>query len=128
MNKEFNSIPIYEINNKTYIKSKLKEFGDTAKTYFYGNKIPKQKTPYKCLSMIMLESFLRIKEYCYHPQTFLEQCKHDVNNIKRSRCIDYDFDKSSSDQSDNVPDSETYSEPDSCGDDNKCSRSSKKPY
>ena len=33
--------------------------------------------------MIMLESILRIKEYCYHPQIFLEECKHDVNNIKR---------------------------------------------
>ena len=37
------------------------------KTYFYGNKVPKVKTQYKCLSQIRVESFPRTNEPKYHP-------------------------------------------------------------
>ena len=117
MNKEFTIKPTYELNNN-YIKSKIREFRDIITTDFLKNKIPKEKTPYKCLSLIKLESILRIKKnYCYS-QIFLEECKYGVKNIKRNSRIDCDFEKSSSDQSDNEADSETDSDPDINPDDN----------
>ena len=77
-------------------------------TNFNNNKIPKENTPYKCLSLIMLECVIRTeRDYCY-PQTLLEECKYEVKI--RNKCIDFDFDKSSSDQSDSDPDSETDGE------------------
>ena len=61
MNIEFTIKPTYELNNN-YIKSKIREFRDIITTDFLKNKIPKEKTPYKCLSLIKLESILRIKK------------------------------------------------------------------
>ena len=46
-NKEFTKGPTYETdNNNTYIKSKIKEYGDWA-TYFHNKKLPKVKTQHK---------------------------------------------------------------------------------
>ena len=63
------------------------------KTDFHNDKIPKEKTPYKCLSLIKLESILRTKESYYYSQTFLEECGYDEKIIKRNRHIDCDFQK-----------------------------------
>ena len=102
MKIEFNRGPAYEDNNNNkYMKSKIKEFGDRIETNFHNDKIPKEKIPYKCLSLIMLESVFRTKEDYYYPQTFLEECNHKIKDIKRIKRIDYYFDKNSSDESDN---------------------------
>ena len=103
MNQEFTTGSTYKNDhNNTYIKSKIKEFGDMMET---NNKVPKVKTPDKCLSLIKLESILRTKGNSYFLQVFLEECNYDVKEIKRNRQIDYDFEKSSSDESHNKPDS-----------------------
>ena len=72
--------------------------------------MPKQNVPYKCLSLIMLKSVSRVNKK-YYPQTFLEECKYGVKN-NRNKYIDYDFDTSSSDESDSEPDSESDNESD----------------
>ena len=126
MNKEFDREPTYEDNsNNKYMKSKIKEFRDRIDTNFYNKKIPKEKIPYKFLSLIMLESVFRTKEDCYYPQTFLEECNCKIKDIQKIKRIDYYFDKNSSDESDNEPDSETVSEPDNESD-NESEKSSKK--
>ena len=40
-----------------------------------SKKIPEEKIPCKCLSIVMLDSVLYAYEK-YHPQTFFEECKH----------------------------------------------------
>ena len=44
-------------------------------------KIPEEKVPHKCLSIIILDSVIYAYEK-YHPQTFLEECKHVKEKIK----------------------------------------------
>ena len=57
--KEFDSEPVYGDSDK-YIKTKIKSYGDKAGTNFHGEKIPKENTSYKFLSLIMLHSFIKV--------------------------------------------------------------------
>ena len=62
--------------------------------------MPKEKTPCKCLSIIMLDSVIRaIKKY--YPQTLLEECKYEQEKIKMENFIDDDLEKSGSDSDSN---------------------------
>ena len=54
---------------------------ETINTHFQGKKIPKENTQYKCLSLILLDSFIKVGEK-YHPQTLLEDCKHELKKNK----------------------------------------------
>ena len=42
-------------------------------TNFQGKKVPKENASYKCLSLIMLKSVIRVNKK-YYPQTLLEEC------------------------------------------------------
>ena len=44
-------------------------------TNFHNKKIPKEKAPCKCLSIIMLHSVIKANKK-YYPQTLLEKCKY----------------------------------------------------
>ena len=55
---EFDSKPVYGDDNK-YLKTKTKIFNDSVNTNFQSKKIPKEKVPCKCLSIIMLDSVIR---------------------------------------------------------------------
>ena len=90
------------------MKTKIKEIGNKVCTYFYGKEMPKN-IPFKCLSAIMVDSVIRINSKCY-TETLLEERKYKIKNYKIKGPTDYDFDKSSFDESDNEPDSETDSE------------------
>ena len=69
MNKEFDSEPVYGDNDK-YIKTKIKSYGDKVNTNFQGNNIPKENASYKCFSLIMLDSIIRLSKKFY-PRTLL---------------------------------------------------------
>ena len=77
-------------------------------TNFYdkkmSKKMPKEKIPHKCLSMIILDSILYVNEK-YHHQIFLEECKYAKENINTKNYIDKEL-KSESD-SDSVSDSDS---------------------
>ena len=73
MNIEFDSEPVYGDNDK-YIKTKIKSYGDKVNTNFQGKKVPKENASYKCLSLIIVDSVIRINKK-YYPQTLLEECK-----------------------------------------------------
>ena len=62
--KESDSDPVYG-NNDKYIKTKK------VNTNFQGKKVPIENASYKCLSLIMLDSVIRVNKK-YHPQTLLE--------------------------------------------------------
>ena len=80
MNIEFDSEPVYGDNDK-YIKAKIKSYGDKVNTNFQGKKIPKENASYKCLSLVMLDSVIRVSKK-YYPQTLLEECEYQIKRIK----------------------------------------------
>ena len=57
---EFDSKPVYGDNDK-YIKTKIKIYGGSVNANFQGNKMPKEKAPCKSLSIIMLDSVVKVK-------------------------------------------------------------------
>ena len=115
MNIEFDSEPVYGDNDK-YIKTKIKSYGDKVNTNFQGKKVPKENASYKCLSLIMLDSVIRVNKK-YYPQTLLEECKYEMKTTKMENFINDDLEPSSSDNetdsdSDNDTDNESDNETD----------------
>ena len=101
---EFDSEPVYCDNDK-YIKTKIKIYAGSMITNFQNKKIPKEKGPCKCLSIIMLDSVIKAKKK-YYPQTLLEECKYEREKIKIENLIDDDLEKSSSDESNSISDND----------------------
>ena len=101
---EFDSKPVYG-NDDKYIKTKIKIYNNSMFTNFQGKKMPKEKVPCKCLSIIMLDSVIKAKKK-YYPQTLLEECKYEQEKIKMENLIDDDLEKSSSDESDSESDND----------------------
>ena len=65
----FESKLIYRDDDK-YIKTKIKIYADSMVTNFHSKKMPKEKSPCKWLSIIILDSVIKAKKK-YYPQTFL---------------------------------------------------------
>ena len=101
---EFDSVPVYGDNDK-YIKTKIKMYEDKVNTKFQGKKVPKENVSYKCLSLIMLDSVIRVNEK-YYPQALLEECKYVIRKNKMENLINDDLDLSSSDESDSESDND----------------------
>ena len=96
---DFESKPVYG-NDDKYIKAKIKTYMDNMITNFDNKKLTKEKSPCKCLSIIMLESVITANEkYC--SQTFLEECKYVQEKIKTDNYIDEDLEKNESDRDSN---------------------------
>ena len=111
MNIEFDSDPVYGDNDK-YIKTKIKMYDDRVNTNFQGKKVPKENASYKYLSLIVLDSVIRVNKK-YYPQTLLEECKYVIRKNKMENLINDGLDLSSYDGSDNESDNESDSESDS---------------
>ena len=111
MNVEFDSDPVYGDVDK-YIKTKIKLCGNKVNTNFQGKKLPKENASYKCLSLIMLDSAIRVNKE-YYPQTLLDECKYVIKKKKMENLINDDLDLSSSDESDNETGNKTDNESDS---------------
>ena len=107
MNIEFDSEPVYDDNDK-YVKTKIKMYEDRVNTNFQGKKVPNENASYKCLSVIMSESVVRVNKK-YYPQTFLEECKCVIRKNKMENLIKDDLDLSLSDESDSESDNESDS-------------------
>ena len=99
MNINFESRPVYGDNDK-YIKTKIKVYADSIITNFHKNKIPKEKAPCKCLSIIMLDSVIK-RNKNYYPQILLDECKYVQEKVKTENFIDEDLEKSESDSDSN---------------------------
>ena len=92
----FESKPVYGEDDE-YIKKKY--------IYIYiwwqcDYKLPKEKSSFKCLSIIILDSVMKANKK-YYPQTFLEECKYVQEKIKTENYIDDDLGKSESDSESN---------------------------
>ena len=61
--------------------------------------MPKENASYKCWSLIVLESVIRVNKK-YYLQTLLEKYIHEIKKTKMENLINDDLDSSSSDKSD----------------------------
>ena len=89
MNIEFDSQPVYGDGDK-YIMTKIKTYGDRVNTNFQGKKVPKENASYKCSSLIMLDSVVRVNKK-YYPQILLEECKYVIRKNKMENLINNDL-------------------------------------
>ena len=96
MKIDFESKPVYSDDDK-YIKTKIKIYADSVITNFHNKKMPKEKAPCKCLSIIMLDSVTKANQK-YYPQTLLEECKYVQEEIKTENYIDEELDSNSNDE------------------------------
>ena len=110
LNIEFDSEPVYGDVDK-YIKTKIKMFEDRVNTNFQGKKVPQDNASYKCLSLIMLDSVIRVNKK-YYPQTLLEERKYVIRKNKMENLINNHLNFSSSDESDNENGNESDNESD----------------
>ena len=97
MDIDFNTKSTYG-NNDKYIKTKIKTYKNNITTNFYNKKgskkVPEEKIPHKCLSIIILDSVIYVYEkYC--PQTFWEECKYAKEKIKTNNYIDTELESES---------------------------------
>ena len=103
MSIDFDSKTTYG-NDYKYIKTKIKTYEDSITTNFYNKKgskkIPEEKIPHKCLSIIILDSVIYAYEK-YYPQIFLEECKYAKENIKTKNYIDKELKSESDTDTDN---------------------------
>ena len=90
---DFESKPVYGDDDK-YIKTKIKIYAGSVITHFQSKKMPKEKAPCKCLSIIMLDSVIKANKK-YYPQTLLEECKYVQEKIKTENYIDEDLESDS---------------------------------
>ena len=106
VNKKFDSDPIY--NNK-YINTKIRSYNNDIRTNFRNidnknNKLPEKNKPYKCVSLISLDSIIKINKK-YYPQTVLQECVYKLMNKKVENIIT-NINLDSSSESDNELDYE----------------------
>ena len=80
MNMKFDSKANYGDSEKC-IKTKIKSNGDKINTNFQSKKVRKENASYKCLSLIILDSVIKVIKM-YYPQTLLEECKYETKRIK----------------------------------------------
>ena len=96
---KFNSEPVSGDNDK-YKKTKIKIYDGNTNTNFQGKKVPQENASYKCLSLIMLDSIVKIMKK-YYLQTHLEECKYEIRRTKMENLINDELEASLSDDSDN---------------------------
>ena len=108
---EFDTKPVCGDNDK-YIKTKIKIYGGSVNTNFQDKKMPKKKAPCKSLSIIMLDSVVKVKKKHY-PQTLLQECKYEPKKLKMENLIDDDLEKSSPNESDSETDNDSNDETES---------------
>ena len=109
MRIDFESKPVYGDDDK-YIKTKIKIYAGSMITNFHNKKMPKEKAPCKCLSIIMLDSVIKANKK-YYPQTLLQESKYVQEKIKIENLIDDDLEKSeSNDETESDIDNDEYDE------------------
>ena len=106
INKKFDSDPVY--NNK-YINTKVRSCNNDIKTNFRdidnkNNRLPEKNKPYRCITLISLDSFIKINKK-YYPQTLLQKYVYKLINKKAENIIT-DINLDSSSESDNESDYE----------------------
>ena len=71
-----------KLHNDKCIKTQIKIYNNRINKNFQGNKIPNNNECCACLSVILLDSVVKIDNN-YYPITFLEQSKYAVKKKKK---------------------------------------------
>ena len=95
MRIDFESKLSYGYDDKN-INTKIKTHADSIITNFHNKKMPKEKIPCKCISIIMLDSVIETDEK-YYLQRFLEECKYVQEKVKFENYINEELDSDSND-------------------------------
>ena len=102
---EFDSELVYG-DIDSYIKTKIKMYDNKVNTSFQDKKVPENDLSYNCLSLIMLNSVVKVGKK-YYPQAFLEECKYVKRKNRMINYIEDDIDITSSHEDDGF-----FTEPD----------------
>ena len=106
---DFSTKTTYGDDDDKYIKTKIKTYKDSITTNFYNKngskKIPEEKVPHKCLSIIILDSIIYAYEK-YYSQVFLEECKYTKENIKTKNYINEELNSKSDSDADTNTDND----------------------
>ena len=89
--KKYDSKPIY---NEKYLKAKIKSYNRKINTNFHNDKIPREGSPFVCLSVTFIDSVFRTAKN-YYPQVFLDKCKLCCQRKKNPKYIIDDIEISS---------------------------------
>ena len=90
MSIDFHWKTTYGDDNDKCIKTKIKTYANII-TNFHNKKMPKEKAPCKCLSVIVLDSVIQSDEKHY-PQAFLKECRYVQAKMKFESYIDEELD------------------------------------
>ena len=75
------------------MKTKIKPLGYKINNEEEKRKVPRKDTPYKCLSLIVLDSVIKTKQRReYYPQILLEEFKYKLSKNKVVNLISEGFD------------------------------------
>ena len=68
--------------------------------------MPRENASYKCLSLIMLDSVVKVKKK-YYPHELLEECQYETKKTKLENLVNDELEASSSDdETDRDPDND----------------------
>ena len=97
--KEFDNERVYK---KKYLKAKIKSGNGKIKTNSHDSKIPKERSQFVCLSVILVDSVIKTGEN-YFLQVFLEECKYVIKEKKIPKYIidDVKFSSDSNEENSN---------------------------
>ena len=98
MSIDFESKHTYGDDDK-YIKAKVRINEKKITTNFHNKKVPKEKIPCKCLSIIILDSVIKAYNK-YYLQMFLEECIYVQEKIKFENYINNSLNSDSDDDND----------------------------
>ena len=106
IDKKIDSDPVY--NNK-YINTKIRSYNNDIITNFHdtdnkNNNLPEKNKVYRCMSLISLDSIIKINKK-YYPQTLLQKCVCKLINRKVENII-VNINIDSTSESDNESDYE----------------------
>ena len=73
------------VRDHIYLVAKLKIFNKINRTTFTNNAIPRERSHYICISVIDIDSVLKIDKKAYR-QAYLEQCKY---KLKKRKIVNY---------------------------------------
>ena len=99
----------------------MKIYDGNVNTNFQDKGMPKGKASHKCLSIIMLDSVIKVKKK-YYPQTLLEECKYEIKKTTMENLIHDELEASSSDNETGIAsddDDETKSDSEKNNDETK---------
>ena len=81
---ELNALPVYD---DSYIKTKIRTYGDKVYTNFHGLNVPEDDIEYESFTVISIDSLL-VYENKYYLQVHLDNCVYKIANKQMTDYLD----------------------------------------